>query len=46
MRLLATRAERILPVVVLLVAIFLRLYSLDTVPSGLSHDEAENGLMP
>ena len=44
MQVLATRAERILPAVVLLVAIFLRLYSLDTVPSGLSHDEAENGI--
>ena len=44
MQLIATQAERILPVVVLLVAIFLRLYSLDTVPSGLSNDEAENGV--
>ena len=44
MRLLATQAERILPVVVLLVAIFLRLYSLDTIPSGLMGDEAENEL--
>ena len=44
MRLLATQAERILPVVVLLVAIFLRLYSLDTVPRGFSYDEVWNGL--
>ena len=44
LQLVATRAERILPVVVLLGAIFLRLYSLDTVPGGLLWDEAHNGL--
>ncbi len=41
---LATHAERILPVSVLLVAIFLRLYNLDSVPPGLMGDEVENGL--
>ncbi len=40
----AGRVERILPIVVLLVAVFLRLYSLDSVPLGLLGDEAENGL--
>lgn len=40
----AMRVERILPIVVLLVAIFLRLYSLGSVPLGLLGDEAENGL--
>ena len=44
MRLLATRAERILPVLVLLIAIFLRLYSLDTIPHKLLMDETENEL--
>ena len=36
--------ERALPIVVLLVAIFLRLYSLETIPGGLLHDEAYNGI--
>ena len=36
--------ERALPVVVLLVAVFLRIYSLDTIPRGLTPDEAWNGL--
>lgn len=44
MRLTATRAERILPVFVLLIAIFLRLYSLDSIPGGLLFDEVENEL--
>ena len=35
---------RALPLVVLLVAIFLRLHSLDTIPRGLTPDEAWNGL--
>lgn len=39
----ASRTELILPIVVLLVAIFLRLYSLDTIPRGLLYDEAYNG---
>ena len=42
--LLASQAERILPILVLLVAIFLRLYNLDKVPSGLSYDESVNGV--
>ena len=42
--LLGSRAEVILPIVVLLVAIFLRLYRLDTTPLGLLWDEAHNGL--
>ena len=44
LQLVATQAERILPIVVLLVAIFLRFYGLDSVLPGLSYDEAENGL--
>ena len=36
--------ERVLPLVVLLVAIFLRLHNLDTIPDGLLHDEAYNGI--
>lgn len=44
MRSAATRVERILPIVILLVAIFLRLYELGTLPTGLTHDEAENGV--
>ena len=36
--------ERVLFVVVLLVATFLRLYHLDTIPSGLSFDESVNGI--
>ena len=43
MGLTATRLERILPLLVLLVAIFLRLYRLDTLPGGLMFDEAWNG---
>ena len=43
MLLTATRLERTLPLLVLLVAIFLRLYSLDTLPGGLMFDEAWNG---
>ena len=42
--LLESRTELILPIVVLLVAIFLRLYNLDTIPRGLLWDEAHNGL--
>ena len=42
--LIATQAERILPVFVIMVAIFLRLHNLVTVPGSLTHDEAENGL--
>ena len=42
--LLASNTERVLPVVVLLVAIFLRLHNLDTIPRGLLWDEAFNGL--
>ena len=42
--LLASNTERVLPVVVLLVAIFLRLHNLDTIPRGLLWDEAYNGL--
>ncbi len=37
-------AERVLLVVVLLVAIFLRLYNLETLPRGLLYDEAYNGI--
>lgn len=44
MRLSSNKVERVLPVVVLLVAIFLRFYGLDSVPSGLHIDEAENEL--
>ena len=36
--------ELILLVLVLLVAVFLRFYHLDTIPSGLSYDESENGI--
>ena len=43
MRLTATRLERILPLFVLLVAVVLRLYRLDTLPGGLMFDEAWNG---
>ena len=43
MQLTAKRAERILPIFVLLAAIFLRLFRLDTVPGGLMFDEAWNG---
>lgn len=43
MRLTADQAERILPILVLLVAVFLRLYRLDTLPGGLMFDEAWNG---
>ena len=42
--LFTSQAELILPIVVLCVAIFLRVYSLDTIPSGLLWDEAHNGL--
>ena len=42
--LVASLAERFLPVIVILVAIFFRLYSLDTIPSGLLWDESWNGL--
>ena len=42
--LLASQAERVLPIVVLSVAVLLRLYSLDTIPRGLLWDEAHNGL--
>ncbi len=42
--LLKLYTERVLPVVVLLVAVFLRVYSLDTIPRGLLWDEAFNGL--
>ena len=40
----ASYAERFLPFVVLLVAIFLRLHNLDTIPHGLLPDEAWNGI--
>ena len=43
MQLTAKRAEQILPIFVLLAAIFLRLFRLDTVPGGLMFDEAWNG---
>ena len=43
MRLTADRAERILPILVIFVAIFLRFYRLDTLPGGLMFDEAWNG---
>ena len=39
-----SRAELTLPIIVLSVAIFLRVYSLDTLPRGLLWDEAHNGL--
>ena len=42
--LLGLYAERVLPVVVLLVAAFLRLFNLDTIPRGLLYDEVFNGL--
>ena len=42
--LLGLYAERVLPIVVLLVAAFLRLFNLDTIPRGLLYDEAFNGL--
>ena len=44
LELLASHIERALPLVVLLVAIFLRAYSLDTIPRGLLPDEAFNGI--
>ena len=40
--LLASHAERIMPLVVLSAAIILRLYSLESVPRGLLYDEAYN----
>ena len=43
-KIVASQAERFLPALVLLVAVFLRLYSLDTIPSGLLWDESWNGL--
>ena len=42
--LLALYSDRVLPIAVLLVAIFLRLHNLDTIPSGLLWDEAYNGI--
>ena len=42
--LLGLQAERVLPIIVLLVAVFLRLHSLDTIPGGLLHDEAYHGI--
>ena len=42
--LLKLYTERMLPVIVLLVAVLLRLYDLDTVPGSLTHDEAVNGI--
>lgn len=42
--LLASHMERILPVAVLLVAVILRLHNLDTIPRGLTLDEAWNGI--
>ena len=42
--LLGLYAERFLPLVVILVAVFLRVYRLDTIPHGLLYDEAFNGL--
>jgi 4-amino-4-deoxy-L-arabinose transferase-like glycosyltransferase len=35
--------ERVLVALVLLLAVFLRLYQLDTIPPGLTHDEAATG---
>ena len=42
--LLGLQAERVLPIIVLLVAVFLRLHSLDTIPGGLLRDEAYHGI--
>ena len=42
--LLGLYCDRVLPMIVLLGAIFLRFHSLDTVPRGLLWDEAYNGL--
>ena len=42
--LVASLAERFLPVIVILVAIILRLHNLESVPLGLLGDEAYNGL--
>ena len=44
MELLASHTERLLPIAVLSVAAFLRLYDLATIPSGFLTDEAFNGL--
>ena len=42
-KLLGIYSDRVLPVAVLLVAVFLRLHNLNTIPSGLLYDEAWNG---
>ena len=42
--LLALYSDQVLPIVILLIAIFLRLHNLDTIPSGLLWDESWNGL--
>ena len=42
--LLKLYSDRVLPIVVLIIAIFLRLHNLDTIPRGLLWDEAHNGL--
>ena len=41
---LSPRGERFLLALILLVAVFVRLYRLDDVPPGLTHDEAANGM--
>ena len=42
--LLKLYTERVLPIIVLLVAVFLRFHNLDTIPRGIMTDEAWNGL--
>ena len=42
--LLGLYAERVLPLAVILVAVVLRVYRLDTIPRGLLYDEVFNGL--
>ena len=44
LELLTSQSERLLPIAVLSVAAFLRLYDLATIPGGLLTDEAFNGL--
>ena len=43
-KLLGSYPECVLPIIVLLVAVFLRVHHLDTIPRGLTPDEAWNGL--
>jgi 4-amino-4-deoxy-L-arabinose transferase-like glycosyltransferase len=40
---ISPRLERILLLIILLVGLFLRLYRLDEIPPGLTHDEADTG---